>query len=457
MTGSIVQKLQGIAPSLPRELWSLLPPLLQTACGYYNQLHEREAFLHGALPVLSRICENVVMPMRDMDHRLAIQVYVTGESASGKGCAGHATALLDVIMKTEEEQRRIALAKWHAAEPDEDGIKPPEPMKHDMCISLRSTPNTWVREMRKNPEGVVHVFTDTEGDTLKSGGHKDHGSVRSLVKKGWAGEQADFTTKEDGTVHHSVWMSAMVSSTPQALIDAMHGDTEDGFSNRFVYHSTPNAGALYISPFLPFGKHQSESTKSKLIKMGYEVQQIHNRQRERNPKTPLIVTFTEEQSLRHDQVAESSLVEAKGIHPHLGGYSKRMHYTVLRTAALFAVLRANPSSEDTHLVCDDLSFEAACMLRDHWFETMMDAFSLVTPKAHKTDGRMRVPEEVPTLVCQWKLEGIGPAQAAAKLQMMPELHIQHWLKGLDNPADAIGKIQRKHVKDLKQNACARRG
>ena len=78
-------------------LWTCLPPLLQQACGFYDQLHEREAFLHGALPVLSRICENVVMPMRDMDHQFAIQVYVTGESASGKGCAGHATALLDVI------------------------------------------------------------------------------------------------------------------------------------------------------------------------------------------------------------------------------------------------------------------------------------------------------------------------------------------------------------------------
>lgn len=452
MTVSILEQLKGIEPSLPSGLWTCLPPLLQQACGFYDQLHEREAFLHGALPVLSRICENVVMPMRDMDHQLAIQVYVTGESASGKGCAGHATALLDVIAKTEEEQRRIELAKWHAAEPDEDGVKPPEPMKNDMSISLRSTPNTWVREMRKNPPGVVHVLTDTEGDTLKNGGHKDHGSVRSLVKKGWAGEQADFTTKEDGTVQHRVWLSAMVSSTPQALVDAMHGDTEDGFSNRFVYHCTPKAGPLYISPFLDAEKQQPESIQSRLFKMGYQVQHIHNQQRNRNSNTPLAVNFTQEQARKHDDSAQSKLREAVEIHPHLGGYCKRMHQTVLRTAALFAVLRANPGSDDTRLVCDDLSFEAASMLRDHWFETMIDSFSLVTPKAHKTDARMRVPEEVRTLVCQWKLDNIGPAEAIAKLQMRTEPHIKHWLRGLDNPADAVGKIQRKYLKDLRSNA-----
>ena len=454
MTTSIVDQLKGVQASLPSGLWTCLPPLLQKACGYFDQLHEREAFLHGALPVLSRICENVVVPGRDMDHRLAIQVYVTGDSASGKGCADHANALLEVIMKTEEEQRRIAMAKWHAAEPDEDGIKPPEPIKHDMRISLRSTPNTWVREMRKNPEGVVHLLTDSEGDTLKSAGNKEHGNVRSLVKKGWAGEQADFTTKEDGTMHHRVWLSAMICSTQQALIDAMHGDTEDGFSNRYVYHCTPPAQPVHISPFPPPGK-KPKSTHRKLFNLGTEVQQIHNRQRNRNPHDPLMVTFTAEQQRKHDTSAQAKLAEAMDEHPHLGGYSKRMHQTVLRTAALFAVLRANPSENASSLVCDDLSFHAACLLRDHWFTTMFEAFLLVTPKAHKTDLRMNVPEDVRKLVCEWRLDGIMPAQAASKLQMRTEPHIRHWLSGLDNPAAAIGKIQRKYLKDLSGNETGR--
>jgi len=56
------------------------------------------------------------------------------------------------------------------------------------------------------------------------------------------------------------------------------------------------------------------------------------------------------------------------------------------------------------------------------------------------------------LVCEWRLDGIMPAQAASKLQMMTEPHIRHWLSGLDNPAAAIGKIQRKYLKNLKGNA-----
>ena len=55
-------------------------------------------------------------------------------------------------------------------------------------------------------------------------------------------------------------------------------------------------------------------------------------------------------------------------------------------------------------------------------------------------------------MCQWKLDNIGPAEAIAKLQMRTEPHIKHWLRGLDNPADAVGKIQRKYLKDLRSNA-----
>ena len=451
MNSSTIELLKGPGGALPKDIWTCLPPLLQTACGYFDMFHEREAFLHGSLPVLSRICENVIVPLRDLDHRLAIQVYVTGESASGKGCAGFASTLLDVISETEAERRRVEMAKWHALEPNEEGEKPPEPMKHDMRISLRSTPNTWVREMRKNPPGIVHVFTDTEGDTLKSGGHKDHGSVRSLVKKGFAGEQADFTTKEDGTMQHRLWLSAMVSSTPQQLIEAMNGDSEDGFANRYVYHMTPSAGSIYKSPFLPLGQEKPESIQTKLYKMGYEVQSMHDRQRQRNPETPLKVTFTQDQMASSDKSGQEKLSESVDIHPHLGGYCKRMHSVVLRTAALFAVLRANPSSHDTHLQCDELSWNAARILREHWFETMIDAFAMVTPQAHKTDMRMTIPEDVRKLVCEWRLDNIMPAAAVAKLQTMGAPHVKHWLKGLDNPADAVGKVQRRYMKELSRN------
>ena len=179
-------------------------------------------------------------------------------------------------------------------------------MKHDMRISLRSTPNTWVREMRKNPAGVVHLLTDSEGDTLKSAGNKEHGNVRSLVKKGWAGEQADFTTKEDGTMHHRVWLSAMICSTQQALIDAMHGDTEDGFSNRYVYHCTPPAQPVTSVRF-HLRERSLKASQAGCLDLGTEVQQIHNRQRNRNPHDPLMVTFTAEQQRKHDTSAQAKL------------------------------------------------------------------------------------------------------------------------------------------------------
>jgi len=89
------------------------------------------------------------------------------------------------------------------------------------------------------------------------------------------------------------------------------------------------------------------------------------------------------------------------------------------------------------------------MLREHWKESMFDAFNLLNPKSAEEDGRMTVPEDVRELVCKWRVEnGTMPSQAVMKLQLMTEPNIQHWLRQLDNPADAVGKIQRKHLKDL---------
>jgi len=446
MTSTTLEMLKGPKGALPNGLWTCLPELLQQACGYFDQPCDREAFLHGALPVLSRICENVVVPLKDDDHRLALQVFVYGGSASGKGKAGMAERMLKVIEQAEMDRYDIEMAKWKAEEPDEEGLKRPEPQRNDMTIGLRSTPNTWVREMRKNPAGAVHLITDTEGDTLKGGGYKEHGSVRPMIKKGFHGEKEQYTLKEEGTVSIDVWLSALITSTPRQLQEAMKGDTEDGFAARFIYHKTPPSPGIFDDVF---GEEDNESIGKKLHMLGYDVQKIFEEHRRRDPGQPYRVTFSQQQKEEHRKAMQVVLNEALEVHPELNGFALRLSHSVLRTAALFSVLRANASHKCTGTQCDEYSWSAAAMLREHWKESMFDAFNLLNPKSAEEDGRMTVPEDVRELVCKWRVEnGTMPSQAVMKLQLMTEPNIQHWLRQLDNPADAVGKIQRKHLKDL---------
>lgn len=444
MSTSTLQFLKGPKGQLPGDLWTCLPPILQEACGYFDRLSQREAFLHGTLPILSRICENVVVPLADDNHRLAIHVYVYGTSGGDKGAAEKATRLLKRIRAAEEECYAVEIAKWKAEDADEQGLKRPEPERNDMSIALQSTPNTWVREMKKNPPGVVHLIYDTEGDTLKGGGYKEHGSIRPMIKKGYHGEEQQFTLKEDGTVSVAVWLSALCTSTPKQMKDAII-DTEDGFAARFIYHKTPPGTGLWDDVF----GSGIDSIGSRLESLGLQVQNMHNEHRRRIRERPLRVTFNKEQKQDHQRDMQRIMTEAYDLHPELHGFVVRLSHSVLRTAALFAVLRAEPPSTAETLTCDTASYSAAAMLRTHWEEGMFEAFNLLNPSAHREDGRMTVPEDVKEYVCRWRLDhDTMPQQAVMKLQTMDEPHIRQWLKTVDNPADAVGKIQRKYLKDL---------
>lgn len=266
-----------------------------------------------------------------------------------------------------------------------------------------------------------------------------------MIKKGFHGEEQQFTLKEDGTVSVAVWLSALCTSTPKQLKDAIV-DTEDGFAARFIYHKTPPGNGLFDDVF---GNGQN-SIGSRLESLGLKVQNMHNEHRRRVRERPLRVSFTQKQKQDHMHDMQRIMTEANGLHPELHGFVVRLSHSVLRTAALFSILRAEPPSTSETLTCDQASYAAAAMLRKHWEEGMFEAFNFLNPDAHREDGRMTVPEDVKEYVCRWRLDhNTMPQQAVMKLQTLDEPHIKHWLKSIDNPADAVGKIQRKYLRELK--------
>jgi hypothetical protein len=438
---STLQLLQGERGDLPPYLFELLPPILKTACSYFDHPIERESFLHGALPVLSRIMENCVIPLRHNDERLAIHMWIYGTSGMGKGAAGHAMKLLHHIRIKEAMDESMREAAYKNAEPDEAGNTPPPPTLHHMSIGLRSTPTTWVRNMKRHPEGVVHLVADTEGDTIK-GGYTEHGSLRPMIKKGFAGEMEQFTLKEDGNVALDVWLSVLVTMTRQQMLDAIK-DTEDGFFQRFIFHYVPPADGQFNDVF----GDGSDSIVRKLKHLGYEVQDHYERNRSRDDEVR--IRFTPEQQKEHQEVFGRLLPDAVDIHPNLHGSVTRLSSTVLRVAGLFTMLRKLHPKACLEVTCDDASWEAAAILRDYWANTIVEAFHLFDNSRLAMDGRCSVPDVVKEYVIKWREEDrTMPKAAVMKLQEMRERNndIDAWLDRTKNPVAAVGRLQRQYAK-----------
>lgn len=441
---STLELLQGKAErgQLSPLLFKRLPPILKEACSYWDNDIERESFLHGALPVLSRIMEKCVIPLKVSDNRLAIQVWVHGSSGRGKGAAGKATKLLEHIMTKEAIDEDMREAQHKNAEPDEAGNTPPPPTLNRMTLGLRSTPTTWIRNMKRHRDGVVHLVNDTEGDTIK-GGYTEHGSLRPMIKKGFHGEMEQFTLKEDGHIAINVWLSVLVTMTKQQMIEAIK-DTEDGFFQRFIYHEVPTTEAPFIDPFLADGEDPIER---KLLNLGYEVQEHYELNRSR--EDDVHIQFTAEQQAEHVEEFSRIKAECDDIHDRLHGSITRLSSTVLRTAGLFAMLRKKHPRACVAVTCDSESWEAACMLRDYWAGSIVDAFNLFENPSAGADGRETVPEIVKEYAIKWREQkNLMPKATVLKLEEIrhTDIDIDAWLDRCKDPTSAVGRLQRKALR-----------
>lgn len=425
--------------AVPPSVYTALPDILQRACSLYSgDRAAQAAFLHGALPVFSRVLPNSKIVLRDKDHRLSLFVYVYGKAGAGKGAAGDALQLIQHL--TDREQRKnqdnerehieaVARAK------KEDTTMPEPPTMVDMHLPLRTTPSTLLRRLRRNPQSAVPLLADTEGHALGNPSHKDHGSIRQLMLKGFEGERDGQLWKETGLEMLQCWLSMLITSTPQQLLDGI-GTTEDGLFSRFIWHGMPPGGGRYRDP-RPTAK---TSRATRLLAMGPEVTRIYDKMHA--AAGDVQVLFTSEQYDAHAINMQSIMDAACDRSTDLEGAIGRLGNMVLRTAALLTLLRAaeQPDRESmpASIDCDELSWSAAMQLSGVWLDSMLDVYGMFTPGAAEPEN-MNQPQRAAQFIRDYLVQHpqLKPKAALQKLRAENDAGVLHWLNTLSNQYDRV--------------------
>jgi len=141
--------------TIPANVYSSLPQILQDGCSCFERTAEREAFLIAALPVLTQALPHSRIVLDDKDHQLSIMSYIYGGSGMGKGAASHALALLEHLEARENERNKQSEKDYLKAQAeDKEGAGDP-PQLVDVVLPLRTTPSTLLGRLERNPRGHV--------------------------------------------------------------------------------------------------------------------------------------------------------------------------------------------------------------------------------------------------------------------------------------------------------------
>ncbi len=428
---------------VPPEVYSCLPLLLQDACSCFNRLAAREAFLFAALPVLSRALPKSRIVLEDKDHQLALMTWIYGGSGMGKGVGSFAINLLEHLTTRENQRNKDSEKEYLKAQAE--GKEDCElPTLVDIKMPLRTTPSALLARMDRNPANHTHLLTDTEGHALGNPANKDHGSIREILLKGAEGERDGQLWKKEGLVTVKVWLSMMVSSTKQHMLDGIKS-TEDGLFSRIIWHRVPHGDGIYRNP-RPQGK---KSRATQVEDLGPRVTAIYDKLQASNGVS---VEFTDAQFEEHVTEMQKHMTGAVDISKDLEGVMGRLGKRVLRMAGIFALLRKAEEADrmPSTVVCDEYSWSAAMQLTETMYESMMDVYSIFNPKASRDTSEE--PNKVAyDLVRKYIVDrpNIKASQALHMLRDNTEIPgVHRWLNTLANPNNSVRKLISKAKKEL---------
>ena len=436
---------------LPASYYADLPTTLMGACEAIGDLTSRETFLHGALPVLGHLMRNVWIPTANERMAPTLMVYVFKPSGGGKGMAALALRLLDKTRERNErrmaEEERAHQRAINSRDDDEEEPPPPPPRLHDVRLSMRTTTVTLTKRIERN--GGRALLADTEADAARTSS-REWGSVREIIKKGFHGETADLLFKEAGKVEVDLWLSVMLTSTSGQLKGFINSP-EDGMFNRFIFHTfetesrwkdqRPTPGRLPLSEIIA-AQGEPLAVMYERLERGADIN----------------VQFSKRQWDQHAKAMVPLLAEAVAIDRNLEGYINRLGQMILRTAAIFGVLRAYENGQlRDGFVVDVQSWRAAMALMPIWWSNALAAYSLYAEDERPADENEGQQERdaIQRMVGDWRIkDGAMPAEALKRLQGSLHQWVREWVVTEKVDRGRIGRMQLRHIRQASNKAQA---
>jgi len=212
MDGLVPEAEHGQSPDggdsliIPQSVYDNLPGLLSDICEHFAVGFERDVFLTAAITVCSGILSNVIFHHRDKWYHLNLYALIVASAGSGKGDAGLAWNLAELIDDRVYKESEAAIAEWETLRDSVDAIKsrnkklkpdakaepvpdlPARPPLRTLRIAVNSSARGFIDRLQAN--GGAGVLSDPELKTLNIARKQEWGDSEVYLK-GFQNEDVD--------------------------------------------------------------------------------------------------------------------------------------------------------------------------------------------------------------------------------------------------------------------------
>lgn len=354
---------KSITPTLPNDLYSNLPKLLQETSALFKDGTEKDVYLIGALGVLSGCLPNIHGIYFDEPITTHIYTFIVAPAGSGKGKMKWAKYLGQLIhdsfincSKEEKELFNYKMDEYNNMSKVErkTAEKPMEPAQRMFYIPANCSSSAFIQALADNEfNGVIF---ESEADTLTGTFKQEWGNFSDVLRKAFHHESTSMFRRKDNEFIEieDPHLAIVLSGTPKQ-VSSMMPDTENGLFSRFLYYFFEDDSEFKN----PFTNHSEINYTEFFVQKGRSVFDLYEQLN--NLSKPIVFQLTQEQAYKFTSSFSAMLDRTKClIGRDLDANCKRLGLITFRIAMILSVLRILEDGEcPEELLCSNIDFDVA--------------------------------------------------------------------------------------------------
>ena len=390
-------------PSIPAEIYSKLPNLLQTSCVVFEDERQKDVYLTSGLAVLSGCMPSIYGTYDDKTVYANINSFVVAPPASGKGALAFAKSL---GQKYHDEVTKESRKQISAYNKENKGRKEQQENGEKPKLKLLYIPgNISAAALIKNLEGNDGrgILCETEADTITNSLKQDWGGFSDLIRKAFQHEPISLSRKTNDEFLDIPLpkLSIAISGTP-SQVNGLIKSVDDGLFSRFIFYTfKSNAEWKDVSPVA--GRPNLTDYFSKVSDGVSSMIKFHDKYPAEFKLHP--DQFKELNTYFKEVLSKLNLLVGEDII----GTIKRHGLIAFRIAMILSGIRKYETLDTSNcMTCSDDDFKTAMALTEVYLQHSIYMMSCL-PKASKVKsaGANILYENLPTTFSRQEAVSIG--------------------------------------------------
>ncbi len=233
---------QEILPTLPENIYPLLPDFLRQITHYANSREDADLLLLGSLVVTSACFPNIYGIYGGVTVFPNLFLFVSAQASAGKGRLSLCRRLVEPVHRQLRELNKLELdeykrqqAEYAVNKKNPDAEQPQEPPLRVLFIPANSSATAVFQILNDNQS--VGLMFETEGDTLAQTFKSEHGNYSDGFRKAFHHEKISYLRRKDReyVTLENPKLSVLLSGTPRQ-VQSLIPDAENGLFSRFMFY-----------------------------------------------------------------------------------------------------------------------------------------------------------------------------------------------------------------------------